>query len=71
MAKFQVFLTLKNGSATFIWPKAITVILGQFMGHTWKNNSRWYTKPFQFHDDGLEGSNKVKAVIKMGLLLTP
>jgi hypothetical protein len=66
-----VFLALRNGSANFLWPKAITVIVGQFMGHTWKNNSKWYTKPLKFHDDGPEGSNKVRRVIKMGLLLTP
>jgi len=62
---------LKNRSATFIWPKAITVIVGQSMGHMWKNNSKWYTKPLQFHDDDLQGSIKVGTVINIGLLLTP
>lgn len=70
IAKFQVFLAPRNGSVTFLWTKAITVIVGQFMGNTWKNNSKWYNKPLQFHDDGLQGSNKVGTVIKMGLLLT-
>jgi len=66
-----MFLALRNGSATFLWQKAITIIVGQFMGHMWKNNSKWYTELLQFHNDGLEGSNKVRTVIKMGLLLTP
>jgi len=27
---------------TFVWLRATPIIVGWFMGHTWKNNSKWH-----------------------------
>jgi hypothetical protein len=43
VAKYFGTDPLRHGPTTFLWQKAMPVIVGWFMGHMWKNNRKWYT----------------------------